>query len=183
MEYGTVETGLIAHTHPEGTYRVFWHNYFVEAGEEGPGGGRTVRVTSLYERCFPLLRYEIGDEIDTCDEGAQYGLREFRDVRGRLSSCIRLRDGTRLHVGALKACVGYHEGIPTYQIVRGKDALILNLLYDGELPRSVEDSIRTRLCRVHPLLAEVKIEAVKGLVRTAGGKIPVVIDEAAEVER
>jgi phenylacetate-coenzyme A ligase PaaK-like adenylate-forming protein len=181
MEYGTVETGLIAHTHPDGTYKVFWRNYFIEAGEEGTGGGRILRVTSLYERCFPLLRYEIGDEIEPCDTGTHYGLRDFKEVRGRVSSYLVLRDGTKIHVGALKHCVGYIEGVPTYQIVRGKDVLTLSLLYEGELPQAVEDHIRARLIKVHPLLAEVRIKAVKSLEQTPAGKVPVVIDEPAEV--
>ena len=61
MEYGAVETGLLAHTHPEGGYRAFWRSYLLEvAGGEHPG---RLLVTSLYPRCLPLVRYEIGDEI------------------------------------------------------------------------------------------------------------------------
>jgi phenylacetate-CoA ligase len=177
MEYGSVEAGLMAHTHPDGGYRVFWRNYFIEACEEGLGGASVVRVTSLYERCFPLLRYEIGDEIELHEGGIPYGLRGFKEVRGRMSSYIVLRDGTKIHMGALKHCVGYFEGVPTYQIVRSKDGLTLNLLYEGELPQTVVGRIRGRLCKVHPLLDDVRIAAVDSLVQTPEGKIPVVIDE------
>ncbi len=177
MEYGSVETGLMAHTLPDGTYAVFWRNYFIEACDEGPGGARILRVTSLYERCFPLLRYEIGDVIELSGNGAQYGLRGFDKVMGRMSSYVLLRDGTKIHTAALKHCVGYIEGVPTYQIVRGRDGLTLNLLHEGELPKPVEEHIRTRLCRVHPLLADVRIAAVATLVQTAAGKTPVVVDE------
>jgi len=177
MEYGSVETGLMAHTLPDGSYAVFWRNYFIEACDEGPGGARILRVTSLYERCFPLLRYEIGDEIELSDDGAQCGLRGLNKVMGRMSSYVLLRDGTKIHMAALKHGVGYIEGIPIYQIVRGRDSLTLNLLHEGELPKPVEEHIRTRLCKVHPLLADVRIASVATLVQTAAGKIPVVIDE------
>ena len=47
MEYGAVEAGLGAHTHPSGDYPVFWRSHI---------------LTSLYPRAFPLARYEIGSE-------------------------------------------------------------------------------------------------------------------------
>ncbi len=178
MEYASIEAGLMAHTHPDGGYKVFWRNYFIEACEEAPSGARIVRVTSLYERCFPLVRYEIGDEIEPLEGGLDHGTRGFKRVKGRMSSYVVLRDGTKIHAAALKHSVGYEESIPTYQIVRGRNSLTINLLYKGDLPQPVEERIRSRLTGIHPLLAEVRIRAVDTLVQTAAGKVPVVVDEA-----
>jgi phenylacetate-CoA ligase len=177
MEYGSVETGVMAHTHPEGPYGVFWRNYFIEACDEGPGGASIVRVTSLYERCFPLVRYEIGDEIETLEEGEKYGLRSFREVGGRMSSCIVLSDGTKMHAGAFPQCVRDTKEVLAFQVVQGRGNLTFNLLTEDNLPASVEERIRTRLCRIHPLLADIRIEAVDALMQTAAGKTPVVINE------
>jgi phenylacetate-coenzyme A ligase PaaK-like adenylate-forming protein len=177
MEYGSVETGAMAHTHPDGPYRVFWRNFFLEACEEGPGGNRILRVTSLYERCFPLVRYEIGDEIEPLDEGDEFGLRCFGKVGGRISSCVVLRDGTKIHVGAFPQCVRDVKEVLAYQLVRGRDDLSFNLLMEDYLSKSVEERIRTRLYNIHPLLADVGIEAVDALMQTTAGKTPAVIDE------
>jgi phenylacetate-CoA ligase len=177
MEYGSNEAGVMAHTHPDGPYCVFWRNYFIEACDEGPGGARILRVTSLYERCFPLVRYEIGDEIEPLEEGEKYGLRGFSEVGGRMSSCIVLSDGTKMHAGAFPQCVRDTKEVLAFQVVQGMGNLTFNLLTEDNLPASVEGRIRTRLCRIHPLLADVRIETVDALMQTAAGKTPMVIDE------
>jgi phenylacetate-coenzyme A ligase PaaK-like adenylate-forming protein len=45
MEYGSVETGLIAHTTPEGGYRVLWRSVLVEC--QGTSEVQEVYITSL----------------------------------------------------------------------------------------------------------------------------------------
>ncbi|MFA4987273.1 MAG: hypothetical protein WC712_11860, partial [Candidatus Brocadiia bacterium] len=63
MEYGSSECDLIGHTHPSGGYRTFWGTYLLERGEEAEGGACKAYVTSLYPRHFPLVRYDLSDEI------------------------------------------------------------------------------------------------------------------------
>jgi phenylacetate-CoA ligase len=177
MEYGSYETGLMAHTRPQGTYVVFWRNCFLEAGDEGPDGARIVRVTSLYERCFPLVRYEIGDEIELMEEGGEYGLRSFQAVVGRTNSFVLLGDGAQIHTRAVGHCVRDIAGVVAFQIVQGSDNLTLSLVFEGDLPGQVEQIIRSRLGNVHPLLADVRIRVVETLLQSAAGKTPVIIDE------
>lgn len=64
MEYGAAEAPLIAHTRPQGGYVVFWRSYFVEAEWSEALGAHQVRLTSLYPRSMPLVRYELGDLVD-----------------------------------------------------------------------------------------------------------------------
>ncbi|MEW6555453.1 MAG: hypothetical protein AB1384_14345 [Actinomycetota bacterium] len=177
MEYASYEAGLMAHTRPQGGYSVFWRNYFLEVGDEGPDGAGAVRVTSLYERCFPLLRYEIGDEIVPVQDAGRYGLRSFRDVVGRTHPFLLLDDGAEIHIRAVGHCVRDIVGVDAFQVVRGRDGLTLDLVFEGDLPERVEEVIRSRLDAIHPLLAEVRIRSVGMLQRTPAGKTPVVIDE------
>ena len=84
MEYGAVETNVIAHTHPSGGYRVFWRTYLVEALPVAGTRRCRVLITSLYPRCFPLVRYEIGDEIEVEDtQSAAAGVLRFCGSHGR----------------------------------------------------------------------------------------------------
>jgi phenylacetate-CoA ligase len=177
MEYGALETALMAHSHPNGTYSVFWRNYFLEACEEGSSGAHILRVTSLYERCFPLIRYEIGDEIELLEEGPKHGLREFKEMRGRTNSYVLLKDGTKIHMTAIEHCVRDIKGVLAYQMIQERDRLTLNLMFDGDLPQRDEELILARLGRVHPELAGVRIEVVSALKQTAGGKTPVIIKD------
>jgi len=176
MEYGAIEAGVMAHTHSDGPYHVFWRNYFIETSEEGPGGDRILRVTCLYERCFPLVRYEIGDEIEPLEESERYGLKGFKRVSGRIHTHIVLRDGTRINSGAFPQCVRDVKEVLAYQVVRGRGSLSFDLLVEGELPEHIEERIRTRLYKIHPLLADVQIKAVGSLMRTTAGKTPAIID-------
>ncbi|MCX5689802.1 MAG: hypothetical protein NTV94_08485, partial [Planctomycetota bacterium] len=67
MEYGSIETGIMGFSRPVqrgmGHFDLFWRSYLFEANEVGPTGGRVVRITSLFPKKFPLMRYEIGDEV------------------------------------------------------------------------------------------------------------------------
>jgi phenylacetate-coenzyme A ligase PaaK-like adenylate-forming protein len=177
MEYASYEAGLMAHTNPDGMYSVFWRNHFLEAGEESRDGARIARVTSLYERCFPLVRYEIGDEIALLEERELYGLRGFKAVVGRTNSHISLADGAKIHCRAIGHCVRDVEGVAAFQVVQGGGSLDLSIIFEGDLPAPVEELIRSRLGRVHPLLADMRIRAVETLLQTASGKTPVIIDE------
>src|SRR5699024_10623444 len=65
LEYASMETKLLAHTHPEGNYRVLWRDNLVECVDENgqPSENGRILVTTLYPRAFPLVRYELGDLI------------------------------------------------------------------------------------------------------------------------
>ena len=44
MEYGSNETIAIAHTEPNGNFKVFWKNYFIERINCGLGNHKEIRV-------------------------------------------------------------------------------------------------------------------------------------------
>ena len=124
MEYGSVETNLIAHTHPDGGYKVFWQNYFVEAIDNGLQNGKIIRVTSLYPRCFPLIRYEIGDAAQLFEGDNGIGLTRFQKVIGRCNLSVNLKDGSIIHSEVFTHALRDCEGIIRYQVIQNKDSIL-----------------------------------------------------------
>ncbi len=175
MEYGCVEAGLLAHTHPSGSYRVFWRNYLLDIEPIAPGRG-VVRVTSLYPRCFPLVRYELGDEVE-CKEGEdeRVGLSEFSRVAGRCNDCVVLSDGAMIHSEVFSHAVRPCSEVHGYQVIQRDARLQLHCTSDRELPSSVIEQIRLRLGKTHPLLTEMEIRRVDRLKQTVAGKTRMVV--------
>jgi phenylacetate-coenzyme A ligase PaaK-like adenylate-forming protein len=177
MEYGAVETNLIGHTHPEGGYRTFWRSYFVEAVENGGSGGRKVRVTSLFPRCFPLIRYEIGDEIDLPNGETGLGVTRFDRVMGRCNDYLLLADGSRIHSELVTHAVRSCSEVSGYQAIqRGTDITLL-IISASDVSSALIDGIQHRLSKIHPELSKIPIVRVPALRQTIAGKTPMVIRE------
>ena len=177
MEYGSVETGLIGHSHPDGGYRVFWKTYFLEAERSESSSAWQVRVTSLYPRCFPLVRYEMGDEILFAEarDDLVTGVDSFERVLGRCNDYIVLSDGFTVHSEVFTHAVRPCEAIMSYQVVQAEGDLRIRYIAAAPLSRPDLDDIRTRLDRVHPELRHIPVERVAKLEQTIAGKTRMVI--------
>jgi phenylacetate-CoA ligase len=172
MEYGAVETGLIAHTHPAGGYRVSWRSHLVEA--EPSGAGHRIRVTTLTPRCVPLVRYEIGDEIELASP-AVVGVDAFARVIGRCNDYVPLADGAEIHSEAFSHALRPCEEIEAFQVaVDGADFRIRYVAHQ-ELPSERLDEIRERLRRIHPSLAGTQFERTERIPQSVAGKTPMVM--------
>ena len=70
-EYALGEDDPIAHSLPGGDgLAVFWRSWFVEADTRDAAEGRArLIVTSLYPRCFPVVRCDLGEVIARPDAG------------------------------------------------------------------------------------------------------------------
>jgi phenylacetate-coenzyme A ligase PaaK-like adenylate-forming protein len=175
MEYGAVETGLVAHMHPDGGYRVFWRSYLLEG--EQVGAHHRVLVTSLYPRCTPLVRYDLGDEIALAPGSADRvsSVLRFERVVGRCNDYVQLADGFTAHSEVFTHAIRGCAGVRSYQVVHGDRALTLLYTATDDLPDSEVRAIRERLGRVHPELALIALERVAELRRTIAGKTPMVV--------
>ena len=175
MEYGAVEAGVVAHTHPDGGFRVFWRNDLVEA----VGGGPTPRlvITSLYPRAFPLVRYEIGDEVEpaTASDGGFAGLSEFRRVVGRCNDYVILTDGFTVHSEVFSHAIRPASAVRGFQIVQDGDEIRIRYTSADGLPAEQEGGIRARLSKVHPQLGAIQVERVESLSQTIAGKTRMII--------
>src|SRR3989339_684262 len=175
MEYGSVETNLIAHTHPDGGYKVFWQNYFVEAIDNGLQNGKIIRVTSLYPRCFPLIRYEIGDAAQLFEGDNGIGLTRFQKVIGRCNLSVNLKDGSIIHSEVFTHALRDCEGIIRYQVIQNKDSIRLLIIKNEKFNNNMEIRIKEKFSKIHPDLNKVKIEVVQNLEQTLAGKTPMII--------
>ena len=175
MSYGSLETDVIAHMTPEGDYQAFWQTYFVEAIDSGISGGKTIRLTSLYPRCFPLVRYELGDEIelDPLDNHG-VGVSRFKRVIGRRSDYVELADGSRIHSLAFNTAVstalsGRHE-VTGLQIIQAGFDIRLRVTSSSPLSSAFLRDVQYRLGVAHPLLADIHVDRVESLEQTVAGK-------------
>ena len=178
MEYGSVETGLMAHLHPDGKYRVFWKTYFLEAEKKNDSDAvYTVRITSLYPRCLPLIRYEIGDEIlINCTKTSNIlGVVEFDSVLGRCNDYVKLTDGSLIHSEAFTHAVRWCPVISGYQVIQDGKNICIQYTSLRELDREIINSISTKLKAIHPQLESIPIKRIDHLEQTVAGKTNMII--------
>jgi phenylacetate-coenzyme A ligase PaaK-like adenylate-forming protein len=181
MEYGSVETGLMAHTTPAGGYGVFWRNFLLEWG--GTPGEQEVYVTALYDRCTPLFRYQIGDAVvagPLCESAGDASLVRFDRVLGRSNKPVRLPSQRLLHSETVSHIVRDQPAVRGYQFVCGDDGVVLRVLLqggaNGELSEQAKGAIYEKARRIDPeLAATMRIDVVDRLEQSTAGKHPMVI--------
>jgi len=135
-------------------------------------------VTSLYPRALPLLRYALGDLIQS-PAGVDRGLTEFLAVAGRCNESVILPDGAVIHSEAFTHAIRDVPGIRAYQIVRRQAGGLPSIRYESEAPLTpiLVLTLRQRMGRVHPLLSAVDTEWVIAIPPSIAGKHRMVIDE------
>jgi phenylacetate-CoA ligase len=176
LEYGSIETDVMAYTNLAGHFQVFWQNHFLEVlpGQDGESG--ELLVTDLFPRCCPLVRYRIGDEIILCQEdtGLQYGLTRFQAVRGRMHDFVLMPDGQRIYAYLFYTVLKeFSEVVTRVQIVQLIDGVAIDVQSPLEtIPDGILGEMHRRLRNLNPLQANIDIRVVKQLHQTARGKTP-----------
>jgi len=179
MEYGAIETGLIAHQNLEGYFSVFWHHYFVEGLESKHlPGTYELYLTSLYPRCFPLVRYAIGD-LATYKDHSEYFSPEFKTLIGRCNDFIALKNGSIVHPQAFRDVISWSQSISDFQVIQSLDGQI-KLRYVGtEMVKPNEISeVKRRLQQINPQLANIDLQQVESLEKSIAGKTRRIIRES-----
>ncbi|ANM29070.1 hypothetical protein ABI59_04870 [Acidobacteria bacterium Mor1] len=179
MEYGAVESGLIAHTVPEGHYVVPWRSVLLEV-PSNPTEGRGLRITTLYPRCFPLVRYEIGDEIELEEGGETLGITSFRRVIGRCNDYLVLPDGTQVHSEVFSHAVRPCSEVRGFQVVQQPRRLVMRVTGRDGLSDRGRAGILERLAKVHPDLGRMEFKAVDTLEQTVAGKTRMIVVETEQ---
>jgi phenylacetate-coenzyme A ligase PaaK-like adenylate-forming protein len=180
MEYGSVETNLIAHTHPSGGYWVFWKDYFIESIDSE--FGNEVFVTSLYGRKTPLFRYKIGDCINfdkTSIISSHGSVIKFSSVSGRSNKPIILMSGKKLHSEVVSHIVRDNKKITGYQFICKKDSIHLCLTTNYQFKNSIKSlssGIKLKASKINSELSDnLQISIVEKLEQNIAGKTPMVI--------
>lgn len=176
MEYGAAELGVIGHTHPKGRYRFFWKNYIVEIVPTSRNRIKSIRITSLYPRCCPLIRYEIGDEIIVAEEDEDWRfVFSAENVLGRCNDYVKLNNGEVIHSEAFTHAIKYDESILAYQIVQENSTITLRYVSHQSLAKNTEELLRLRLKKISSSLYNISIRHVKHLTKSIAGKTPMIV--------
>ena len=175
MEYGAVETGLLAHTHPTGGFDTFWHTHFLDA--QPSDRGHQLYVTSLFPRCFPLIRYAIGDNVILPAEaaGSAVGVRRLAAVAGRCNDYVALEGGAVAHSELFTHAIRMCTEVQAYQVVQAPSGVFIRYVAAHQLPSATVEEIRGRLGRIHPSLRAVNLQRVAQLQQTVAGKTRMVV--------
>jgi phenylacetate-CoA ligase len=179
MEYGTVETGPIAYSHPPKGYRVFWWKYLLEEASH-ESGKREILLTALYPRATPLFRYRLGDLIDLPLQFADNSISVigFRELYGRANQPVRLPSGRTLHSETASHLFRACPGINHYQFWCHPNKVEAVYVAAQELQEQEQAELRRVAAAIDPELGEVielhRIE-LHELKQARSGKLPFVV--------
>lgn len=181
MEYGSIETGVMAYSKPSspglGHFELFWRNYIFELGETGPAGGRMLRITSLRPRKWPLVRFEIGDEVFGFEGDTPESVSRLKAIIGKSLAFLRMDDGTVVHSVTFEHSVRNCKGVVRFQLVDGEKGRVLKLIAPGVDEDAVRAQIHAVMEQIHPSMKSVQIEFTDRLIQTRAGKTPLVVFE------
>jgi len=175
MEYGAVETGLLAHTLPSGGFDTFWHTSLLDA--EPSDRDHRLYVTSLFPRCFPLVRYAIGDNVVLPAGAKSVGIRRLASVAGRCNDYVVLESGAVAHSELFTHAIRMCSEVQAYQVVKSASGTFIRYVAAQPLAKNTEEEIRGRLGRIHPSLRSTRLERVERLQQTLAGKTRMVVSE------
>lgn len=149
-EYGAAETGVMAASRGESaSLQVLWASRVVQLTNEG-----NIRVTTLNDRLFPLINYEIGDQAVPGDMDRGNAL-TLASIRGRTQDFVHIRnmDGTVLEISAMLPVhiLKLEPRVTAVQFRQKDDYLQILIVASGplDLP-TVARTFASRLRKDHP---------------------------------
>ena len=177
MEYGAVETGIIAHQDGSGTFRIFWDTCRIEAVESSAQpGAHEIVVTTLYPRLVPLLRYRLGDLVGW-DPATGDLARGFTRIVGRCNDVITVADGKPVHSEAFSHVLRDMQQIEAFQVTRRADReIVIEYVADSPLTGEAVSRAKERLARVEAGLATAEFRQVPHLQMSIAGKTKRILD-------
>lgn len=179
LQYAAMETKYLAHTHPDGGYRVLWKNNLIECVDDNgnPANSGRVLVTSLYPRAFPLIRYEVGDIISGTSKNLE-SVYAFEEIKGRDNDFLMVDENTPIHSESITHAIKFSEKVTAYQIRYTEDfTYTVYLKSNMKLQEEDIEEIRGRLSKIDKRLAKVNIKQTDKLKQTIAGKTKWLVKE------
>jgi phenylacetate-CoA ligase len=188
VEYGSVEVGAIAYSHPDGTFRVLEDRFIVETPSSW-GELFEVVVTDLSSRTQPLIRFAMADQTRSSIAGPPdgAGFRIMGSIEGRTLDSVLGESGRRLHGVALShivnACYPEILRYRFYQRSDGQLRIELQLKPDAQIHLESEKHLIAYLH--NELGASIPMQVVYGqnFPSTPSGKFRWVVSEMAQAQR
>ena len=179
--YGSVETGPLACECVEKHgYHIVPGSAWIEVLDEQDRPARHGRVvcTVFWRRSTPLVRYDLGDEVEWTDEPCPCGRPGPRilALHGRAQDMLRLPDGESISWMRMLSVMAGVRGVSQYQMVeRPPDCVEYRLVTGPEfepegrrlLTENFQDRVGDRL--------KLKIVCVESIPRSPGGKLVTVV--------
>ena len=181
LEYGSVEVGAVAYSHPDGTFRVLEDHFIIETLEDKSGLYKIV-VTDLSSRFQPFIRYSMDDFCDNPIANVPgIGYRSIGNITGRRLDAIVGCNGELLHGVYLSHMVNiqYPEVLRYrfYQDIEGYITLEVQLSENSEKNINSENMIINNLAAELGHNIDVGIKYVEDFPQTPSGKFRWVVSE------
>ena len=151
VEYGSRETGMMAHECPRGTLHVVCPHMHVEVARSGqavePETIGEILVTTLNTRAQPFIRYRIGDlgarPHGDCDCGLPFPT--LRVQAGKVTGFITLPDGRLSHGAITSHMLRGEAGIVAFKTIQhAVDEFEVLLVTDDRFDRAAIARIHAR---------------------------------------
>ncbi len=184
--YSSYEFGFIATSclDVDGFFHLMDHRLGVEVlREDGSdadlGEPGQIYITDYYNRLAPLIRYELGDIVETaeCPCGKHTGL-SLRRIHGRVAGTFTLRDGTRRLSANLSIAIRELPEVRQFQIVQESiEKFTVRVVADGDLDHQIFTLFNLHL-GYRP--DDLSVDYVDKIARGAGDKLRIVINRMLE---
>jgi phenylacetate-CoA ligase len=162
--YGSTEAGHLLIENEAGEMRGCDENVFYELVNADENDIGELVVTTLTNEIMPLLRYRVGDFVQS--DG------EIYRVHGRCRDALHRRDGRRVTTLEVDDCFTGTQGILHYQLKQAADGSCrLQFIPDRETPSAATlKSLAANLADLLQLEVRLDIEPVKMLPPQTSGK-------------
>jgi phenylacetate-coenzyme A ligase PaaK-like adenylate-forming protein len=182
IEYGSVESGMMAAQWPDRTLRVREDCLLLETSPRGDGRF-DILLTVLNNPSFPLVRYAIGDSTDAPLHIPPSGFAILGSLVGRRNDLIVTRAGRVLHPILFDEIFSRHAAVRGWHIRQHADGG-LSIQVELKTPDTALD--RAALARRVQDLVDgypVQLDVFKELSRTAAGKHRWIQSDLADLGR
>lgn len=183
-EYGSRETGVIAHDCPAGRMHVLCPHIHVEVTVNGvsvpDGTCGDITCTTLNTRAQPFIRYLVGDVGEIVPEGCDCGL-PFPTLRltgGKITGFIRLADGSLCHGAVTSHILRDQNGVVEFKTHQREVALFdVQLVVNRQFNTGSCDIIRDRYRRLFGPQIDVRCRIVDRIAPDPSGKRRYVVSD------
>jgi len=178
-QYGTTEFGKIAWECPQGGYHLAEDTVYVEVvdheGKEvGAGEVGQLVLTGLVNETTPLVRYAIGDLVETAESdcSCNTSFRRIKDIKGRKKDVFLNSNSELVYPTQVIDILAPLEELLFFQLVAEDDKYVLR--YRSNEPGvSVSEEIAEML-RSKLALEPLETQRVKDIPFNSGGKLSLI---------
>ena len=178
MEYGAMDTSLMAYMQKDGRYHVLQHFRILQTLNDGVADVNV--MTSLTKDYLPFFRYYVGDYLTDCHYTPDGRVLDFAEVWGRGSDVITLPSGSIFQVITLIVCVEQCAKALAFQLIRKGNKFIFCLQTSSPLTEYEREHFFDCAFAIVPELRTIDMELVEKdeLVKAPSGKVRLLIEES-----